>query len=110
MIDIKKKYKTRNGHEVTLVTTEGRGPYPVIGYIGMGVLSTCWNKAGKAPWSSDLDLVEVKEVKTATGWVNVYSDGRHAAHPTKEEADDYAEEHRLACKEVTFEYTEGEGL
>ncbi len=111
MIDLKKKYKTRGGTEVTLVSTEGRAPYPVLGYVGTEILTTCWTKYGKISVSvSELDLVEVKEVKTTTGWMNFYPDGRHAVHLTKEEADECAGGHRLACKEVTLTYVEGEGL
>lgn len=56
-IDINKKYKTKSGKEVTLLSVEGLAPRPVVGYVD-GILYT-WTKDGKYVVEST-DLVEVK--------------------------------------------------
>lgn len=53
-----------------------------------------------------LKCVEAKKrlPRTRTGWINVYPDGADALHPTREEAESSAANHRLACVEVTYEW------
>ena len=43
-------------------------------------------------------------------WINVYTDGPHALHPSKESALAGGEHARFACIEIDREVTEGEGL
>jgi hypothetical protein len=129
MIDLKKKYKTRDGRSVTLYTVTGKPPYSVHGAIENE--SATWTDTGRT-WNFNTgseyhqdDLLEVKpEIE---GWVNVYaspapnsnvSDG--PAYPgnviftCKTEADYWAENNlsgrrdRIACIKIKF--TEGEGL
>jgi hypothetical protein len=51
---------------------------------------------------------------TRTVWVNVYPAGANSGFfaDSKKRADDLAghSPHRIACKEITFEFEEGEGL
>ena len=43
-------------------------------------------------------------------WVNVYADGQHCLHASKESALAGGEHARFACIEIDREVTEGEGL
>lgn len=47
---------------------------------------------------------------TVRGWVNVYADGNYSSYRTKEEADRYAADDRIACIRIEREVEEGEGL
>lgn len=111
MIDINKKYQTRDGHPVELVTARGRGKWPVWGYIGDSTDLRGWNIDGNYDWygltPSKLDLIEVKPKRVL--WLNVYPDDEVYAHGSREDAEGgSADDSRIACLKVEFE--EGEGL
>jgi hypothetical protein len=76
-IDITKKYKTRDGKEVRLLSDQGVGGYPIIGIVGDS--NESWTLEGKQFKQSDdpedLDLVEVKEPRVIEFWMNCYKDG-----------------------------------
>jgi hypothetical protein len=113
MISMDKKYKTRNGLPVELITVSGRGNLSVVGYIGANTSVSSWFADGKfyiGAGDSGNDLIEVKEKRAEKFWLNLYPDGCHAVHQSREDADDNAGPHRLACKEIELEYEEGEGL
>lgn len=65
MIDINKKYKTRNGCEVRIYATDGGGKYPIHGAIKNGFGDWCivglWSQEGeiRIGYSSENDLIEV---------------------------------------------------
>lgn len=113
-ISMDKKYQTRDGRPVTLVTTSGPHPWEVVGYVGDLALPDAWSASGKFYESSESidDLVEVVEPVTQELWVNFYP--RHGNLPTchyaKEYADYHAKPDRIACRLVTIIYTPGEGL
>ena len=113
MIDINKKYRTRDGHPVELVTTSGRGKWPVWGYIGDDTNIMRWtidgsdgHTTGTTRSSVKNDLVEVKPKRVL--WLNVYSDGDSVSHESREDADIRSLDGRIACLKIEFE--EGEGL
>ena len=57
----------------------------------------------------DTDLVNRKEEQTY--WVNFYDNGLlPVLHRDRESADEGATRNRVACVEITFAYTPGEGL
>lgn len=60
-IDITKKYKTRDGRPVELISDKGRGEYVFIGYIGDDNSPSTWQENGSF-WGgeSDFNLVEVE--------------------------------------------------
>ena len=112
-IDMTKKYRTRGGFEVKLLSDQGSDAYPLVGMISGTATPNCWLSNGRfSPYetSHHYDLIEVKEKKTTTGWVNIYSHGMVILHRSKNEADDQRGKLCLACKEITIEYFEGEGL
>lgn len=117
MIDITKKYKTRIGQTVRLISADGCQPFPVVGYVGWNTLPSCWTADGQfcrdilKELPDSLDLVEVPE--ELSGWVNVYGEGhytgcRYEMQETKQKADQAASDNRIACIEIKFR--KGEGL
>lgn len=116
MIDINKKYRTRDGREVRIYAVNGGGGCPVHGTIfskQLGWMLATWSMDGCAldDINHHLDLVEVKPRIKRTVWANLYLDGRITlGHPSKEDADKCADRGRLACVKVEIDCEEGEGL
>ena len=116
MIDINKKYQTRDGREVRIYATDGGSRNPVHGSIKEedGWILQVWPKSGRYDDDEDyrIDLIEVRPRHTLPLWLNIYSDGvvRHWA--TKKEADAMADGvyKRIACIKVELDFEEGEGL
>lgn len=116
MIDITKKYKTRDGRDVIILTTIRKGLHPVIGLVmhSNGVESLeSWDLYGR--WGNrdtPADLIEVKEKKKIKVFINIYSTYWTSGswYTTKEQADNRKGVDRKACKEIEIEYEEGEGL
>lgn len=112
-IEMWKKYKTKNGSPVTLMTTSGRSPWEVAGYIGDNVNLDEWTDCGRYFEDCDyhMDLVEVVEPVTIEQWVNVYSRGPSGhAYSSKAEADSNQGGGRIACVKLTGQYVPGDGL
>ena len=115
MISKDKTYRTRDGREVRIYATDGRGDYPVHGAIQTitGWEAHIWFKSGKSIFEDDTersgDLIEVKSRIKRTVWLNV---NEHSVFPweTKEQADKAAPIDRLACVKVEIDCEEGEGL
>lgn len=106
MIDIKKKYKTRSGFDVRLVSDQGHPNWPIVGYVNDCIEPVCWDSDGLYVGTSvpdDYDLVEVKEKKVM--YVNVYEDVRRV-HTTKKQAINSQEEGIIS--RIRVEYEEGQ--
>ena len=122
MIDINKKYRTRDVREVRIYATDGYGSGSAIhGAINnfYGWVATVWNPDGKCHWSAgcygdpslDNDLIEVRPRHKRTVWLNVYDDCISRGFETKDEADVKAvKNRRLACIKVELDFEEGDGL
>ena len=112
MIDINKKYQTRDGREVRIYATDGGGPQPVHGAIsGLNFWSTAnWSKNGSYTvvygQEHDNDLIEVRPRHKRTVWLHVWNDGTVCA--TGETY--YVPTGRIACIKVKLDFEEGEGL
>ena len=81
MIDKDKQYRTRDGREVRIYATDGRGLLPIHAAVkdGDGWASCLWNANG-GTWierETQLDLVEVRPRIQRKVWLNVirYSNG-----------------------------------
>jgi hypothetical protein len=115
MIDINKKYRTRDGREVRIYATDGRAMYPIHGAILQehGWQQSCWAVDGLHSISSSGnhsgDLIEVRPRHKRMVWVNVYGDSKPALHLSRELADQYRLD-RIACIKVELDFEEGEGL
>ena len=117
MIDITKKYRTRNGREVRIYATDAGKNYPIHGaYYNDGRWLVCsWRADGllvAKSETSDHDLIEVKPRIKREFWVNMYADDYVVlAHPSKAEADRaWSSRRRFACVPVVIDCEEGEGL
>jgi len=107
MIDIKKKWRTRSGLDVRLVSDQGHPDWPIVGYVDNASEPVAWEGSGCYLGSSqpdDYDLVEVKEKKVM--YVNVYDDGELIRHVSSKSANNEASSTRIAC--VRVEYEEGQ--
>ena len=116
MIELGKEYKTRDGRQVVILATNGRGPCPVVGQI--------LNENGEweyNSWTADgfyytsrsysiSDLIEVKPTRVFEAWVNVYVNGARPHYCSRQEADRYRGEGCIACLHIRHEYQEGDGL
>lgn len=58
---------------------------------------------------SEHDLINIPTKHTREFWVNLYPDSA-VFHALKATADQCAFDRRLACKQITIEFEEGEGL
>ena len=114
MLDLTKPLQTRDGRPVTLITTQGREPWPLVGYIGGNTSPWTWRSDGTiGKWETDYDLINVPEPKrNGEVWVNIYvSDGGSilsVSWVSRQDADKNAHPARIAC--VRVPWTEGEGL
>ena len=115
MIDINKKYRTRDGREVRIYATDGSGRNPIHGSVKDedGWIFQVWPKSGRYFEDDDenyrIDLIEVRPRHKRTVWVNVYGDTCRMAY-SKQSADAYATASRIACIKVELDFEEGEGL
>jgi len=113
MIDIAKKYKTRDGRDVVLYTTTRGGSWPVVGDIvkGSGLRVEVWDKFGQFQpgLQTENDLVEVKPIQVYERWVNIYPSGKSISWLSRQDADDNGEG-RIACIHIKNEFREGDGL
>ena len=108
MIDINKKYRTRDGREVRIYATDGWSASPVHGAIKVEGewRSSCWSVRGIHHTDRAYDLIEVRPRQKRTVWVNVYPDEvftHHHQHvPNRKD--------RIACIKVELDFAEGDGL
>ena len=115
MIDINKKYRTRDGREVRIYATDGRAVYPIHGAILQehGWQQSCWAVDGLHSISSSGnhsgDLIEVRPRHKRTVWVTVYPMNRYQISDENIQCDIYPPK-RIACIKVDLDFEEGEGL
>lgn len=113
MIDKSKQYKTADGREVRIYGTDGAGAYPVHGAINThdeGWLLYCWPSNGCAKFNEPWNLVEVKPRIEMECWLNVHDDYVSGGFLTKDEANLYQGDTRIACVKVVIDCEEGSGL
>ena len=116
MIDINKKYRTRDGHEVRIYATDGGGKNPVHGSIKQedGWILQVWPKSGRYFEDDDegyrIDLIEVRPRHKRTVWLNIYGPESFTSHISREQAEDEQDTKRIACIKVELDFAEGDGL
>ena len=113
MIDINKKYQTRDGREVRIYATDGGDDFPVHGAIKDRDEAVwrnySWHSNGFGVYS-DLDLIEIRPRHKRTVWLNVY--GRPddvTAYNCRWKANQSVSP-RIACIKVELDFAEGDGL
>jgi len=119
MIDINKKYRTRDGREVRIYATDGDGDPLTHGAIKdyYRWSAAVWKNDGKWLWSASsfgepsqsLDLIEVPPRHKRTVWVTVYPMNRYQISDENIQCDIYPPK-RIACIKVDLDFEEGEGL
>ena len=112
MIDINKKYRTRDGREVRIYALDGGGGCPVHGSIKTsdGWRSFTWPSDGRIACDENCgDLIEVKPRIQRTLWVNVFPNAT-TVYLHKKDADIYSGSSRLACVKVEIDCEKGDGL
>jgi hypothetical protein len=93
-IDFSKPLQTVNGEPVTIVTMDGRGEYPVLGYIGDAPRPSSWSLTGKRDLLDenpyDFDLVNVPEYR----YLCLYRGGANVvaslAYESRAEAEEFS--------------------
>ena len=116
MIEMGKEYRTREGREVVILATNGRGLYPIVGQV-----LNADGEWGHYKWTADgfaysrrsfscSDLIEVKPLMAVDGWLNTYKDIMPVFHLTRRSADEQASPDRLSCLRIYKTYKEGDGL
>ena len=110
MIDVNKKYRTRDGREVRIYATDGQESWPIHGAVlkEHGWSSECWNSNGSSltDMPRGTDLIEVRPRHKRTVWLHVWKVGTVCA--TEESY--YVPAGRIACIKVDLDFEEGEGL
>jgi hypothetical protein len=111
MIDLEKKYTNKHNDEIKLSHID-RGI--VYGWLKLGIdwYSHQWDKkTGKVLLNApDVNnLIELKPRIKKTVWLNIY-EYCFLCCSSKEEADHYDGDDRLACIRVEIDCEEGEGL
>lgn len=68
MIDITKKYQTRDGKPVEFITDKGREPYVIMGYVGDSVGVYSWGKEGKFWVTGEVSKDDLVEISPYADW------------------------------------------
>lgn len=115
MININKKYRTRDGQEVRIYATDGEHGELVHGAVNHsqhGWQSMIWFANGNYldDEESDFDLIEVPSRHKLPVWLNIYSFESFTSHISREQAEDEQDTNRIACIKVDLDFEEGEGL
>ena len=117
MIDINKKYRTRDGDEVRIYAIDG-GHENCMAHGAVKNGSGFWEIASwytahggfyDTPTQHRYDLIEVSPRQKRTLWINAYTEHRTTAHLSRKLADEYCCS-RIACIKVELDFEEGEGL
>jgi len=111
-IDFNKPVQTTSDYPVEIKFTDGRGNYPVGGYISKGEVIMYWNKEGKSNLNDrQFDLINVPEKKVL--YLNVYPSysrfkalGRAWTSRQIADHENDSSTGRIAC--IRIEYTEGQ--
>ena len=67
-LDLNKPLQTVDGRPVELISTKGRGAYPLVGYIGATTNLFHWNNNGVGLYLSDIHIINVPEPVPYRPW------------------------------------------
>lgn len=113
IISMDKQYRARCGYEVRIYAVDGGAKYPVHGAIfinGEWELHY-WDKNGICKYGPAFNLIEVKPRIQREYWHNVYPNASDVnIQKTREDADLWAANDRIACVKIIIDCEEGEGL
>jgi len=113
MIDFTKPVRTKSGEPVEIITTEGRGRYPIIGFVANNELPSSWTTDGhvavSVKSSGDLENVPQKRsgwVVVRKGYLGHRSYEAESIYPTKEQAKAHADARVCAHVPAYIEWEE----
>ena len=114
MIDIDKKYRTRDGREVRIYATDGYGERPIHAacrLFGEDWFAYEWKENGMYLGYKEyfLDLIEIKPRIKQTLWINIYNTYQSISS-TEKFAKNKADCGILARVKVDIDVEEGHGL
>jgi hypothetical protein len=121
MIDINKKYRTRDGRKVRIYATDGGAGSPVMGAVFYTTPngqfwweSARWTEDGRYDYhgrQTNTDLIEVRPRHKVSVWINTYgATVSGGLYSTRASADEAAVSRRTGCIKVELDFEEGEGL
>ena len=114
LISMDKQYRTHGDLPVRILSIDLKNSFlPVVGAVlNQGIEKIVqFTSRGFSSEGSHFDLIEVKTRIKQDAWVNVYSGGHLSEmHPTKKDADQFANKTRIACVKVEIDCEQGEGL
>lgn len=126
MIDINKKYRTRDGREVRIYATDGGAGSPVMGAVFYTTPngqswweSARWTEDGRYDYhgrQTNTDLIEVCPRHKRTVWLAIYHNGYIEATSKLEWRNGpcingpYDGAKPIACIKVELDFEEGDGL
>ena len=110
MIDFTKPVETVSGEPVEIITTKGRGEYPIVGYLGLSDIIQTWTKDGLYD-ANPVDPRNLRNVKTKhKGFVNIYRANGNVAtgllYDTADEAKHATDPARTVATAVPIEWEE----
>ena len=109
IIDFSKPVQTKDGRKVEIISTNGRGVYPVVGYVGDNIHPWTFTLEGENDVDAPgfLTLENVPEApKKVVRYVNFNSnESIGGAYKSRAIADEWAAHNRASCQRVVF--TEG---
>jgi len=108
-----KLYKTKNGLDVVIYAIYKDQTCTIHGAIfeNKQWRPASWRLNGAySVVTSEYDLIEVKPRIKRTYWINLYPNNRAGFYYSRESADAFKSDGRLACQEIHIDCEEGEGL
>ena len=106
-IDMAKKYTYRNGEPARILCVDAPSLQSVISMTegGNSLHHTAMGEYLPSKAEHPLDLIEVKQKKSQTFWLNVYPAGVYEAlFDCEEDANQAADKGRIGCQMITIEW------
>ena len=97
-IDFTKPVFTRTGLPVTIITTQGRGTHPVLGYTCEDDTIHSWLPCGRFTTPKSIDVYDLEQPEYV--YINVYLDTVVGKYATREEANKGAYVGRVGCMKI----------
>jgi hypothetical protein len=114
MIDIKKQYRTRDGREVRIYATDGRGPRAIHGAVWYDEQwnQHQWRNNGKWDLYKDdcSDLIQVKPRIKKPVYLHIFENGNIIARDCEDVLSTATHGKVVARLKVEIDCEEGEGL
>ena len=114
--DPSKPVQTRDGRPARIICTDAKGPRVMVALVDCSTHEEArayysnGSRSNGMSFVNQDDLVNTPETKSLKRWLNVDEDGTVKAYASRQYADEWASDDRVACLLRTFEYKVGDGL